>query len=387
MLKVGGLFSGIGGFELGLERNGYETSFFCEILPEAKRVLNTHFEGIPIFDDITVLKKIPEVDVLTAGFPCQDLSIAGTKTGINGQNSSRVDHLFRLLKDQVNSKPKWLLIENVAYMLSLDKGKAMWHLVKQIEGLGYRWAYRVLDARSLGVKQRRLRVIFAASRVAHPKHALFNEDIGRNPFDDSVSRIENDANYGFYWTEGFRGIGWAKEAIPPIKGGSGLGIPSPPAVWNSSHDFFGTPSIQDAEIFQGFPAEWTAPIEEDGEFKQRHRWKLVGNAMCVPMSNWVGQAIRKPTELSDTATAWDSNGGAWPKAAFGEGGRIYQVGATPWLFEPNCGSLSDSLLNPLKPLSHRAAAGFYNRACRSQNVVYSKKFMMSIEKYMRMTSP
>ena len=379
MLKVGGLFSGIGGFELGLAQSGYEAEFFCEILPEAKAVLTAHHEDVPVFDDISKLEKIPDVDVLTAGFPCQDLSIAGTKIGIKGENSSRVDHLFRLIRSKSNRKPKWLLIENVPYMLSLDKGQAMRHLVDEIEDLGYRWAYRVVDARSLGVKQRRPRVVLAASTIEHPKDGLFNQDLDRNPFDDSLSRIDEDTSYGFYWTEGLRGIGWAREGVPPIKGGSGLGIPSPPAIWNSSLDFVGTLSIQDAERLQGFPAEWTAPIVGAG-FKQRNRWKLVGNAMCVLMSEWIGKAIRDPNGLSESSFRQRNKGG-WPKAAFGEGGHTYEVSATPWLYEPDRSSFSKSLAHPLQPLSLRAAEGFYSRACRSKTIRYSSRFLESIHRY------
>src|SRR5665213_1008627 len=88
-LTVGGLFSGIGGWELGLERAGMEIAWHCEADPFCRRVLEKHWPGVPIFDDVRTLNAgmAEGVDVLCGGFPCQDISLAGKGAGIDGARS------------------------------------------------------------------------------------------------------------------------------------------------------------------------------------------------------------------------------------------------------------------------------------------------------------
>src|SRR5262245_59083741 len=123
-LSNAALFAGIGGIELGLSTGTGKIALFCECLLAAQRVLSAGFDGVPIFDDVAELPELPEVDVVTAGFPCQDLSQAGRTAGIRGDESGLVEHVFRLL-DTPARPPTWLLLENVPFMLSLDKGRAM----------------------------------------------------------------------------------------------------------------------------------------------------------------------------------------------------------------------------------------------------------------------
>jgi DNA (cytosine-5)-methyltransferase 1 len=111
-------------------------------------------------------------------------------------------------------------------MLPLDGGYAMRYLVDELERRGYRWAYRVVDSRFAGLPQRRHRVLLLASRTDDPRGILLGEDRG----EPGASRYRSNA-FGFYWTEGLRGLGWAQDAVPTLKGGSTIGIPSPPAVW------------------------------------------------------------------------------------------------------------------------------------------------------------
>ena len=97
------LFSGIGGFELGLERSGFRATTFCEIDPEAAAVLRGRFSGASVVPDVRdtdcLLKSIdPDSDLLTAGFPCTDLSQAGLTKGFAGSNSSLIRDVFRLLE-------------------------------------------------------------------------------------------------------------------------------------------------------------------------------------------------------------------------------------------------------------------------------------------------
>ena len=86
-MKAVSLFSGIGGIEVGLAKHGFETSLFCEIDPLARSVLRKNFPDAEVHDDILSLENLPDADIVTAGFPCQDLSQAGGKRGISGAKS------------------------------------------------------------------------------------------------------------------------------------------------------------------------------------------------------------------------------------------------------------------------------------------------------------
>src|SRR5882762_176061 len=98
-MQVAGLFAGIGGFERGLQKSGHHAELFCEILPTAQAVLTARFPGVPIAPDIVRLKSLPRsVELLCAGFPCQDLSQAGRTRGLDGEQSGLIEEVFRLLK-------------------------------------------------------------------------------------------------------------------------------------------------------------------------------------------------------------------------------------------------------------------------------------------------
>ena len=136
-LTVAGLFAGIGGIELGLHHAGHVSVLLCEIDPGARRVLEHQFADVPLETDVRQLKSLPSIDVLAAGFPCQDLSQAGQTAGIRGKHSGLVEHIFRLLGSR-KCGPTWLLIENVSFMIQLDRGRAMRYLVDNSRSGGLR---------------------------------------------------------------------------------------------------------------------------------------------------------------------------------------------------------------------------------------------------------
>src|SRR5687768_13136175 len=118
--RVAGLFAGIGGLELGLHRAGHRTVLLCENDPAATAVLNAHFPRVNYHDDVTTLAALPRgTTLVSAGFPCQDLSQAGQTAGIHGSRSSLVSEVFRLISAQ---RVPWLLLENVPFMLQLNRG-------------------------------------------------------------------------------------------------------------------------------------------------------------------------------------------------------------------------------------------------------------------------
>jgi DNA (cytosine-5)-methyltransferase 1 len=355
--SVVGLFAGIGGIELGLHDAGHETVLLCDNDPASQAVLKARFDGIPLVGDVNELIALPRAEVLAGGFPCQDLSQAGRTAGINGEKSGIVAKVFELVRD---ADLKWLLLENVPFMLQLERGEAMRYLTSSLEALEFRWAYRVVDARAFGLPQRRQRVLFLASRTEDPREVLFYGDTGEPEPPEDISQLA----CGFYWTEGTRGLGWAVDAVPTLKGGSTIGIPSPPAI-RFPDGFIGTPHICDAERLQGFDADWTLPAEEAG-LPRGARWKLVGNAVSVKMAQWVGKRLLEPREYVGEADDPVEIGGSWPRAAwggFGVGAR--RAALSPWPVRADYESLAEFLRYPATPLSARATEGFLGRARRS----------------------
>jgi DNA (cytosine-5)-methyltransferase 1 len=356
-LEVAGLFAGVGGLELGLHRAGHDAVLLCENDPAAVAVLTTRFPGVRVHGDIRTLRSLTRgIALLAAGFPCQDLSQAGGVRGIAGARSSLVREVFRLL--EVRAVP-WVLLENVPFMLQLQGGRAIARITSQLSALGYRWAYRVVDALAFGVPQRRRRVFLLASCVADPADVLL---VDESPVVQR-SRWNASRTVGFYWTEGNRGVGWAVDAIPTLKGGSGLGIPSPPAVLLRGTTLI-KPDIRDSERLQGFPVDWTLPAEDVAS--PSTRWRLVGNAVCVPVAEWIGRRLLKPGVFDYQREIGPVRAGLWPAAACDRGKGPVAVEIGEWPVRRRGHSLRDFLRFQGDPLSERATAGFVARAERAQ---------------------
>jgi len=380
-LSVAGLFAGIGGIELGLHQAGHDSVTLCEIDPGAARVLERRFRNVPLTRDVRDLKSLESVDLLAAGFPCQDLSQAGRTAGIRGKNSGLVGQVFRLL-DSRRRGPSWLLLENVSFMLQLDRGRGMRFLVDELESRGYAWAYRVVDTLAFGLPQRRQRVIMLASRTEDPRDVLFADDAK-----PAAAEFSLETWCGFYWTEGLRGLGWAVDSVPTLKGGSTIGIPSPPAIWNPRDGSITTPEIRDVERLQGFEADWTLPALEVEGVRRGHRWKLVGNAVSVPVARWVGERLAEPGRFEASKVGERVRPGvAWPKAAFGRRGtEPHAVAVSLWPVSQPRAHLADFVRYPRAPLSARAASGFKSRLDVSQ-LKYPREFGEALARYVTRVS-
>lgn len=356
-MKVVGLFAGIGGLELGLHQAGHQSSLLCEILPTAKAVLAAKFPNAEIVDDILNLKSLPKnTDLLSAGFPCQDLSQAGSTQGLGGSRSALVLEVIRLAR---KSKPRWILLENVPFMLQLGGGAAMRRIVSELEVLKYKWAWRVVDTFGFGLPQRRERVFLLASREMDPADVLLTDD-------EKLDRPITDLNklaHGFYWTEGRGGLGWAVDAIPTLKNGSSVGIASPPAILLPGGRII-KPDIQDAERLQGFDADWTKPAEAVG--RPSLRWSLAGNAVSVPIAAWIGRRLAQPGQYDRERDAPFPDEGRLPKAARWDGKhrKLVRIGLDPLGVRPQ--HLQAFLKHPGDLLSERATEGFYSRTQRAK---------------------
>jgi DNA (cytosine-5)-methyltransferase 1 len=354
-----GLFSGIGGLELGLSRAGHQTVLLCENDKVARAVLDAKFPDIRKHSDVRELESLPRnTQLVAAGFPCQDLSQAGRTAGINGEKSGLISEVFRLLRTR---RVPWVLLENVPFMLHVKNGKAFDHVVAGFEELGYRWAYRVVDSRAFGLPQRRERVFFLASLQGDPRACLLSDDAG------PVTREEDwdGQAVGFYWTEGNKGLGWTVNGVPTLKRGSALGIASPPGILLPDGRII-KPDIRDAERLQGFPLNWTAAAKGNHDGRKTRRWGLVGNAVSVDVAEWLGRKLRRPKEYVPWHDAELKPGTMWPRAAWSMGKQRHTSDASAWPVRRTVTPLDEFLRFEGELLSEKATRGFYERARASR---------------------
>ena len=157
------LFAGVGGFDLALERAGVKVVASVEIDNKAQDVLRKHFPSSTIFGDITEVTGEqlfaagfnPIGGIITGGFPCQDLSVAGKRAGLEGKRSGLFWEICRLLDE---TRAQTFILENVPGLLSSNNGRDMAVVVEALVERGYRIGWRVCDAQYFGVPQRRRRV-------------------------------------------------------------------------------------------------------------------------------------------------------------------------------------------------------------------------------------
>ena len=352
-LKMVSMFAGIGGFELGFKQAGIETTMACEIDPIAQHVLKKNFPDIILVDDICDLQEIPDgTDVLCAGFPCQDISTIGVKTGLSGERSSLVREVYRLLEKRT---VEWVIFENVPNMLFLKKGETIRTITEELEMLGYSWAYRMIDSLAY-VPQHRRRVFVVASLHSDPKDVLLSGNSLQEHGVITSAKFEEPC--GFYWTEGKYAIGLYQNAIPTLKVGSTIGIPSAPAI-AFPDGTVGSPDIKDAERLQGFPEDWTKSAEEIA--KPSIRWKLVGNAVTVDVIAWIARKILAPKQYDFSQDVELEKDHKWPNACWGFDGNRFVSKLSLYPVDRVEVPLSKFLKYPCKPLSYRAAKGFESR--------------------------
>lgn len=170
MFKVLDIFSGIGGFSLGLENAGMKTIAFCENNTFCQEVLKSHWNNIPVFSDVRDLCKqnlehLPKIDVIAGGFPCQDISVAGKQAGIKGERSGLWKEFKKLIKE---IEPKYAIIENVANLRS----RGLSRVLKDLWEIGYDAEWHLLPASAFGAPHRRDRIWIIAYPTCFGKNRL-----------------------------------------------------------------------------------------------------------------------------------------------------------------------------------------------------------------------
>lgn len=238
-LRVLDLFSGIGGFSLGLERTGgFETVAFCEIDPFCRRVLAKHWPDVPCFEDVTTLRgeDVGTVDVICGGFPCQDISEAGKREGIGGRRSGLWAEFARLIGEL---RPGVVFVENVAALArrGLDR------VLGDLASLGYDAEWDCVGADLVGASQHRSRLWL----LAYPHDARLQGPVWSG--EQTSPRAWRPAPHS-----------------EPLRSALGYWPPRPGEI---------------ADI----------PRMADGPTDRAHRLKAVGNAVVPALPEMIGRAV------------------------------------------------------------------------------------------------
>ena len=284
-LRVLDLFSGIGGFSLGLERTGgFETVAFCEIEEFPRRVLAKHWPGVPIYNDVRTLtadvlrRDGIAVDVITGGFPCQDLSVAGKQRGMGeGTRSGLWSEIVRLVGEL---RPRYVIVENVAALLSGPserRGGWFGRVLGDLAECGYNAEWENIPASAFGAPHRRERVWLCAydnqatvaSGSYERREPITNNGREIRPFACSVGEAfshadSNDAQG--QQSSGFDAQGWSGQ----ITGSPGSLSAILGRQWVTEPDV--------GRVAHGVPG-------------RAHRLAAIGNAVVPQIPELIGRAI------------------------------------------------------------------------------------------------
>jgi DNA (cytosine-5)-methyltransferase 1 len=357
LMPVASLFSGIGGIDVGLSRGDarLRPCLFCDVHPDAQAVLKHHFPEVPIHSDVRTLSRLPpDARVLTAGSPCCDFSVANAeRVGIEGEKSGLLREVFRLLSTAPGVVH--VILENVANILYLQGGAAIREIGERLSTLGFAFAYRVIDARAFGLRQRRRRMICVASRGCDPPWWLLAHS--EPPVVSRPPHLLPHWFAGFSWLDGHRGCGFENDVVPTLRAHDTLYIQSQPAIIIPATGHVGILSIEDGEALQGFPPGWTAVLPD------RRRYARIGNAVVINVFVWIGEHLLR----CSACTLPPSSGTSRRRSIAG-----YGVPGSAQVLLPNVSEwpLHPMTLAPpplaLTPLSRRALTGFLDRARRGK---------------------
>ena len=292
MVKYLSLFSGIGGFELGIGDRA-ECIGYSEIDKYAITIYEKHFNH-PNYGDITKLRTetLPDFDLVVGGFPCQAFSIAGKRGGFNDTRGTLFFEIARMLGVK---QPRLLLLENVKGLLSHDGGRTFRTILATLDELGYDVQWQVLNSKNFGVPQSRERVYIAGHLRGTPRPEVFpiraesDQNGGEIKVEGYISNEKwdrfNESSRRVYNPEGI------SPTIPTVAGGGhtpkivaktvrsgGRGSPhGSKQNWDSYNvgNSIRRLTPTECERLQGFPDGWTLGVSDT------QRYKTLGNAVTV----------------------------------------------------------------------------------------------------------
>jgi DNA (cytosine-5)-methyltransferase 1 len=312
------LFAGVGGFDLALERAGVRVAAAAEIEPDCSSVLARHFPRTALFPDVTKVTGDqlraagfdPLRGIVTAGFPCQDISVAGRRAGLAGARSGLFWHVVRLADEL---RPRWLLVENTPGLLSSNGGRDMGTVVGALADLGYGICWRVLDAEFLGLAQRRARVFIVgcAGDGAAPVEVLLEpEGGGRDPAAGGAAQAGAPGRAAGS-ARGHRRGGGPVTVVSTLQGGGRRGHRIDAEGAAGGHLVLAAGRARrltplECERLQGFPDDWTRWTADGREQSDSARYRQIGNAVAVPVAEWIGRRIA----AADAASARTLGGAA-----------------------------------------------------------------------------
>ncbi len=262
-LKVLELFAGIGGFSVGLERTGgFETIAFCEIDKHAKKVLNKNWPSVPVYEDVKEITlerlkadgNVP--DVITGGFPCQDISTAGAGAGLAGARSGLWFEFARIIKEV---RPKLVIAENVSAL----RFRGLDQVLRSLSEIGYDAEWHCVPASAIGAPHRRDRIWI----IAYP-----NQQHGWSKSQQQLSTERSTRDE----------LGWGSEAMAYSNSTQREGGGVSSRILAEYTDF-GSGSWWEVEPPVGRVA--------DGLPGRTHRLKQLGNAVVPQIPELIGKAI------------------------------------------------------------------------------------------------
>jgi DNA (cytosine-5)-methyltransferase 1 len=286
-LTHGSLFSGIGGLDLGFEHAGFVTSWQVDNNRFCQAILKTHFPNAQLFSDVRECGRhnLSPVDVITAGFPCQDVSTVGKRAGLGGEQTSLFFEVIRIAQEL---KPEWLVLENVLGLLSSNAGRDFAVILSSLAALGYFVAYRLLDSQFFGVAQRRRRVFIVGSlREGGAAEVLFESQGGSR--NNSAGKKLAEAAFRTH----------------PQRPGtdrviSGTLTASPNIVLQAlTNQIIRQPLRRSSADPQTPDANRVRNAARLPEGMDCARYKALGNAVTVPVAEWLGRRLKAAMVVTD----------------------------------------------------------------------------------------
>jgi len=288
---------------LGLERAGMACQWQVEIDPFCQKVLAKHWPDVRRYGDVRTVGRhnLEPVDLICGGFPCQDVSVAGKRQGLAGERSGLWYEFHRVLEEL---RPQWVVIENVPGLLSSNGGGGFAIILQGLAEIGYLSAWRVLDSQYYRVAQRRRRVFIVGSlgdgRAAEvlfepeslswdtPPRRQAGKGVTAPIKASSPSRRGKGPMWNYRKTYSVRSVidQYIGEIYPTLRGQPNQG-PGRMVDDAAAAGMVRRLTPTECERLQGFPDGWTAVNEQ----KDTARYRQLGNAVSVPVAEWIGRHI------------------------------------------------------------------------------------------------